>query len=179
MAASGAITVTVTAPPAGGLVTSYTLTVNPGGTRTLTAPATISIPVAGCATATATATATGPGGKSASSATAEAMGCIPPSPVRNLASTDLSHDDPAYRSDGNIYPGVISETTWDPPADSGGGTLDYMITVHYDLGAADETYIQSTTSFRIGRRGANPVNGISVAARNAAGTGKGVTGPIP
>ncbi len=78
VAAAGAITVTVTAPAAGGLVTSYALTTNPGGTRTLTAPGTVTIAVAGCATATASATATGPGGTSASSATAQAVGCVPP-----------------------------------------------------------------------------------------------------
>ncbi len=164
---------TVTAPAAGGLVTSYTLTASPGGTRTLTAPGTVTIAVAGCATATATATATGPGGTSASSATATARGCVPPGPVRNIASAAVQ---PPTNSPGDIL------VTWDPPADTGGGALDYVVTIHYNAWAGvmsehDETAVVSGTSYeRAAPAGRDPYARISVAARNAAGTGPALVG---
>jgi hypothetical protein len=180
--ASGAVTVTVAAPAGGGPVTGYTLTVTApptaGGSgvstvRTLTAPGTVTVPVAGCATATASATATGPGGTSAASAPAQALGCVPPGPVRTMTLTVI-------RPVGNSVPS--NRLTWDPPADTGGGTVDYVVTISYgEMGpccpAHDVTQVVTGTSYeRSQAAGRDPYIRISVAARNAAGTGPAVVG---
>jgi hypothetical protein len=180
--ASAAVAVTVEPPAAGGPVTAYTLTVTtpptaggPGTStiRALTAPGTVTVPVAGCATATATATATGPGGTSPASPPTQALGCIPPGPVRNMTLT-VGPPVPSSPSSNLLL--------WDPPADTGGGTVDYVVTISYSaMGtccpARDVTQVVTGTSYqRAPAAGRDPYNRISVAARNAAGTGPAVVG---
>jgi hypothetical protein len=174
--ASGAVIVTVGAPAGGGPVASYALTVTAPATgggseanlaETLTAPGTVTVPVEGCALATAFATATGPGGTSARSAPAQALGCVPPGAVRNMTLTVVG---------APINPWPHNVLTWDPPADTGGGPVDYVVTVTFQEGTQGESVeiVTAPTYERGQAAGRDPYTGIRIAARNAAGTGPAV-----
>jgi len=168
--ASGAVTVTVSAPPGGGPVSSYIVTANPGGVRTLNAPGAITIPVAACARTTVTAQAEGAGGTSPRSTPATALGCVPPSTPLNVTSKTVP---------GECCGLTDTLVTWDAPADGGGGTIEYVVTVHISTGSTetDSIYVTSDTKYQRGSAtGRDQYNKITVAARNGAGTGPAVIG---
>lgn len=165
--ASGAVVVTVTAG-AGGAVTGFAVTTSAGGTITLAGPgsASTTVQTAGCQTVQATATATGPGGTSPASAPSQALSCTPPGPVRNVTETGV----------GQGGGGWYEQVTWQPPADDGGGTIEYVITEsEYSTGdQPPRTY--TTTTPLIDNFNSNPgYTRAVIQARNEAGTGPSVT----
>ncbi|ONH61927.1 hypothetical protein CcI49_03780 [Frankia sp. CcI49] len=166
--AAGAVIFTVAAG-AGGPATTFTVTTSLGASTTLGGPGDLTVPATDCQTVQATATATGPGGTSAASAPAQAIGCVPPGPVRNVRATVVEE---IIEGGGYRY---TTRITWQPPAEDGGAPVDYIVTV---TGSDIETSTSTTsvTTFEI----STVTGGVSVCqgcdrmvwiqARNAAGT---------
>jgi len=161
----GGVTVTVIAPFNGGPVTSYQVTSNPGGARTLTKPGIFQVPASACAAVTVTARASGPGGVSEPSAPAQALGCVPPGQPTGILSVP----------DGNGHLVV----NWNVPAEVGGNgvTLVYIVTVFRTgpSGVVSESYTVSGHSYtRTAPSAADPYFRVTVAAKNDAGVGPAV-----
>ncbi|MBE3200988.1 MULTISPECIES: hypothetical protein [Parafrankia] len=170
--ASGAVIFTVAAG-AGGPATTFTVSTSLGTNETLQGSGSLSVPTTGCQTVSATATATGPGGTSTSSTPAQALGCVPPGPVRNLdvVGVGLGTDDPKRR------------ITWQPPLDDGGGPLEYVVTITNFGNPGEyppETYtttglVLDVVGYTGGTDTCASCQDFTVQARNAAGTGAGQT----
>ncbi|MBL7500356.1 serine/threonine-protein kinase [Frankia nepalensis] len=162
---AGAVTVKVIEPFSGGPVTSYTVTADPGGVRTLTKPGTIEFRVNRCAEIAVTVQATGPNGASEPSAPMRAMGCVPPGPPGGVLAV------PDGR--GHLIIG------WETPTSVGGNqvTLTYEVTVYRTgpSGVTSETHTVSGHSYtRTAPTAADPYFRVTIAARNAAGAGQAV-----
>ncbi|EFC80019.1 hypothetical protein [Parafrankia sp. EUN1f] len=164
---SGVVVVTVTAG-AGGPATQFALTTDAGGATVLPGPGPVSATVeaAGCQQVLATATATGPGGTSVASAPAQALSCVPPGRIQDVLIT-------GYGPGGG---GWYTDITWEPPADAGGGTVEYVVTEsEYSSGdMPPRTY--TTTTRTVSNFLGNPgYKSVVITPRNEAGSGPSTT----
>jgi len=147
--------------PDGGPVDSYQIAATGLETKTISAnKATVAIKVNDCNHHTLTATAVGPGGTAASDPV-DAVGCVAPGAVQNLAQTGVGAHDV-----------VVS---WQAPGDLGGDTMvTYLVTVTRP-GMGSTGRATSGTSSTIncdGDAGGCPTGTtVSVQARNSVGTG--------
>ncbi|OAA28490.1 hypothetical protein UG55_10052 [Frankia sp. EI5c] len=165
--ASGAVVYTVTAG-AGGPAVTFAITTSTGESTTISGPGpTTNTSVThrtDCPTVQVTAVAIGPGGESPASVPAQALGCVPPGPIQNVTQVDNG------AQSGSGWAKVIN---WQPPADDGGGTITYVITMSdHPGGSPPYTYTDdSPTIDRLG--GAIDYQKAVIQARNAAGAGPG------
>jgi hypothetical protein len=165
---SDAVAVSVAAPADGGPVDRYEVAASNGGAASLDAPGTVTLRVSGCAVVSVTVTAVGPGGRTAA-APADAVGCVLPGPVVDLAYALVLDPGDIGVGEGNPY---AADVTWKPPANAGGGTVEYVVTVENSFGTEPEQVIVTGTAHRVGCcSGRSPNTGVTVAARNEAGTG--------
>jgi hypothetical protein len=122
--------------------------------------------VANCALASATATAAGPGGTSAASAPAQALSCVPPGAAQNVTA--------------QIVPGLLGlstlRVTWDPPANTGGGTVTYRVNVVGGLLGGLLAVVTGTLFQQpVPPGGGSPYSQIVITAQNEVGAGPQVT----
>ena len=147
--------------PDGGPVDHYQIAATGLETKTISAnKATVSIKVNDCTSHTFTATAVGPGG-TATSQPVDAVGCVAPGAVQNLAQTGAGPRN--------------AMVSWQAPADLGGDTtVTYLVTVTRP-GMGSTGRATSETSYTIdcdAKEGGCPTGTtVSVQARNSVGAG--------
>ncbi len=169
---SGGVQVTITAPSDGGTPSTYVVTADPGGTKSLSSPGTVTIQVDGCARTTVRASASNAAGTSPA-ATSTALGCVQPSVPRDVTVTKVSPSGSDPTGDNLV--------TWASPAETGGAgvVVDYIVRVYMSANntISVNTYTVTGSNYRrTNSAGRDPYFKITVAARNPAGQSAEVIG---
>ncbi|MDT3442444.1 protein kinase domain-containing protein [Pseudofrankia sp. BMG5.37] len=161
---SGGVQVTITAPTSGGAPTTYVITADPGGTKSLPSPGTVTIQVDGCARSTVSARASNAAGTSPT-ATAAALGCVTPSAPSNVT----------VRADS--YKSYTAR--WSPAARTGGTgvVVDYVVRIYlsHSMSSWVSEIIMTGTSYTFEYNAGNVLNKVTIATRNPAGQSAEVT----